>query len=169
MFKVSITRIFETYHRIETDVMIHAVGDDGDGKGNQSQLETAVLGRTLHVLVASPTISSGFRVGISERKGRHNFEFDIWKRFVVDEDIFVQCNFSQTVKIRFKGMKTSGMVTSTTCTRYFLQRIPWFPTISMTELLCQLSSKRTSFPTQISSTLPRVFSKRYLSLNCKRF
>ena len=52
-------------------------------------------------------------VVIDESEGNTQFEYDIWKRFVVGEPVDVRCNFGQTVKMKFKGMKRQQSINYT--------------------------------------------------------
>ena len=117
-FEVVVASLYCALHRIETGVMTHAVGGGQDSKGSVGTLEANVLGRdNCTTLEPNVFIEPGeFRksghfaynkllVRINEAKSKSNFEFDIWKRFVVGEEIDIRCNFGQTAKVRFRGMK----------------------------------------------------------------
>ena len=117
-FLVSVASLYCAFHRFQTGVMIHACGDGGDGKWLHAALETAVLDpENCATLEPNVFIEPGefrksghfacnkMRVGIDECKGRNTFEFDVWERFVVGDPIDVRCNFGQTVKMSFRGMK----------------------------------------------------------------
>jgi hypothetical protein len=116
-FATTVSSLYAAFHRLETGIMNNGVGDGGDGKGMFDIMQMAVVGENNSAtLEPNVFIEPGeFRksghfafakllVVINESKGRSNFEYDIWKRFVVGEPIDVRCNFGQTVKMKFKGV-----------------------------------------------------------------
>ena len=125
-FATTVASLYACFHRIETQIMHNGVGEGGDGKGMFDMLQQAVVGEN-NCATLEPNVfcePTEFRksghfafakllVVINESKGKTQFEYDIWKRFVVGEPIDVRCNFGLTVKMKFKGMKRQQSINYT--------------------------------------------------------
>ena len=113
-FQIKLCFLHAAFKRVCTSKMIFQIGKGGDGKGME-----AILDRTLFGDLASSTLDCGvfldrseFRksaelawnmdnVRIQEMDQKSTFHADIWKRFVVDEDIDCRVNYGFTAKRKF--------------------------------------------------------------------
>ncbi|CAE7726165.1 unnamed protein product [Symbiodinium sp. CCMP2592] len=113
-FEIKLCFLHAAFKRVCTSKMIFQIGKGGDGKGMEAILDRALFGD-----LASSTLDCGvfldrgeFRksaelawnaanVRIQEMDQRAHFHADIWKRFVVNEDIDCRVNYGFTTKRRF--------------------------------------------------------------------
>ncbi|CAE7706700.1 unnamed protein product [Symbiodinium sp. CCMP2592] len=113
-FQIKLCFLHAAFKRVCTSKMIFQIGKGGDGKGME-----AILDRTLFGDLASSTLDCGvfldrseFRksaelawnmanVRIQEMDHKSSFHADLWKRFVVDEDIDCRVNYGFTTKRKF--------------------------------------------------------------------
>lgn len=123
VFFVKLMQYHLAFHRIPTGVMTYAISEAGKGKGMESVLERHLFGER-----NSTTLDCGvfldrteFRksagcawncanVRLNEIDCNTKFLSDIWKRFVVDEEIDVRVNYGFTVKRKFgRSMKVQDL------------------------------------------------------------
>ena len=113
-FQIKLCFICAAFHRSCTGKMLFQIGRGGDGKGMEAVLDAALFGSD-----ARATLDCGvfmeraeFRksaelawnkanVRIQEMDQSGRFLADIWKRFVVDEEIDCRVNYGFTTKRRF--------------------------------------------------------------------
>ncbi|CAL1159484.1 unnamed protein product [Cladocopium goreaui] len=114
IFQVKLCFLHAAFKKACTSKMIFEIGKGGDGKGMEAYLDRAVLGED-----QSATLDCGvfldrqeFRksaefawnkanVRIQEMDQHARFVADLWKRFIVDEEIDCRVNYGFTSKRRF--------------------------------------------------------------------
>ena len=113
-YQLKLCFMHAAFKKVCASKMIFAIGSGGDGKGMEAILDRALFGD-----LASATLDCGvfldraeFRksarfawnmatVRIQEMDQKGHFHADIWKRFVVGEDIDCRVNYGFTSKRRF--------------------------------------------------------------------
>ena len=113
-FQIKLCFLHAAFHRACTSKMLFLIGSGGDGKGMEAVLDRALFGES-----ASSTLDCGvfldrgeFRksgelawnksnVRIQEMDHHARFIADLWKRFVVDEEVDCRVNYGFTSKRRF--------------------------------------------------------------------
>ena len=113
-YQIKLCFMHAAFRRVCTSKMLFQIGKGGDGKGMEAILDKALFGE-----LATSTLDCGvfldraeFRksaelawnranVRIQEMDHNGRFVADIWKRFVVDEDIDCRVNYGFTAKRRF--------------------------------------------------------------------
>lgn len=114
VFEVKLAFLHCAFRKVCTSKMLFEIGHGGDGKGMEAYLERSLLGES-----ESATLDCGvfldrseFRksgefawnkanVRIQEMDHQQRFVADLWKRFIVDEDIDCRVNYGFTSKRRF--------------------------------------------------------------------
>ena len=117
LFAVQLANLLLALSGIPTHKILFEVGPGGDGKGMEATLHRNVLG-SKNCATLEPAVfteAKEFRksghfawgktmVRLQEmRRGEKKFAADIWKRWVVGEEIDVRSNYAQTTKLSFGG------------------------------------------------------------------
>ena len=118
-FATSCASTYCVFYGIHVPIILFALGEGGDGKGLFDILETTMLGAE-NAVALDPNIftddnewrtSAHFgvhkrRVCFKECKGNTKcFNLDVWKRFVVGEELIVRANFGFSTQVCYKPMK----------------------------------------------------------------